>query len=124
MSNVKGNAIVAQSGGPTAVINASACGVIQQALNSDLITGVYGAYNGILGVLQEKIFDIGAETSETIELMKTTPSAAIGSCRYKLKKIEEDRAAFDRVLEVFKAHAIRYLFYAGGNASLMSLGEV
>jgi len=113
MSKVRGNALVAQSGGPTAVINASACGVIQQALKSEEITGVYGAYNGILGVLQEDIFDIGAESAETIEMMKTTPSAAIGSCRYKLRKIEEDRADFERVLEVFEAHGIRYFFYTG-----------
>jgi ATP-dependent phosphofructokinase / diphosphate-dependent phosphofructokinase len=124
MSQVTGNAIVAQSGGPTAVINASACGVIQQALGSEAITGVYGAYNGILGVLQEDIFDIGAESAETIELMKTTPSAAIGSCRYKLKKIEEDRADFERVLEVFKAHNIRYFFYAGGNDSMDTAAKV
>ena len=124
MSNVKGNAIVAQSGGPTAVINSSACGVIQQALKSDLITGVYGAYNGILGVLQEEIFDIGAESAGTIELMKTTPSAAIGSCRYKLKKLEEDRTDFERVLEVFKAHNIRYFFYAGGNDSMDTAAKI
>jgi len=118
--SLKGNAIVAQSGGPTAVINASACGAIQAALASGDVTGVYGATNGILGVLQEDLFDIGAEKAETIEAMKWTPSAAIGSCRYKIKT-EADLA---RIVEVFKAHDIRYFFYAGGNDSMDTADKV
>jgi len=124
MSALKGNCLVAQSGGPTAVINASVCGVIQEAAKSDAIQGIYGAYNGILGVLREEIFDLGAEDPETIEMLKTTPSAAVGSCRYKLKKLEENRADYERVLEVFKAHNIRYFFYAGGNDSMDTASKI
>ncbi|HUU26408.1 MAG TPA: 6-phosphofructokinase [archaeon] len=124
MSRLKGNCLVAQSGGPTAVINASVCGVVQQAARSDEIEGIYGAYNGILGVLQEEIFDIGAEDPRTVEMLKTTPSAALGSCRHKLKKLENSRADYERVLEVFKAHNIRYFFYIGGNDSMDTASKI
>lgn len=121
MSGITGNAIVAQSGGPTTVINASACGVIQEALkNSSAITGVYGARNGILGVLQEDLFDIGAESPETIDALRRTPAAAIGSCRYKVKKQED----YERIIEVCKAHNVRYFFYAGGNDSMDTADKV
>ena len=116
--NSKPNCLVAQSGGPTAVINASACGVIQEAIQSGKIGCVLGATNGILGVLKEDLFDISAEKPETIEALKQTPAAAIGSCRYKLKSLEESRADFERILDVFKAYNIRYFFYAGGNDSM------
>lgn len=124
MSQVKGNALVAQSGGPTAVINASACGVIQEAMKHGQIQGIYGSHNGILGVLREELFDIRAESPETIELLKTTPSAAIGSCRHKLKSLDKSRADYERVLEVFKAHDIRYFFYAGGNDSMDTAAKI
>ncbi|UCE99267.1 MAG: 6-phosphofructokinase [Planctomycetota bacterium] len=120
----KPNAIVAQSGGPTAVINSSACGVIQEAVKSGRIGRVLGAANGILGVLQEDLFDISAEKPETIEALKQTPAAAIGSCRYKLKSIEESKADFERVLDVFRAHNIHYFFYAGGNDSMDTADKV
>ncbi len=120
----KPNAIVAQSGGPTAVINSSACGVIQEAMKSGKIGRVLGATNGILGVLKEDLFDISAEKPETIEALKQTPAAAIGSCRYKLKSIEESKADFQRILDVFKAHDIRYFFYAGGNDSMDTADKV
>jgi len=122
--NSKANAIVAQSGGPTAVINSSACGVIQEAMKSGKIGRVIGAINGILGVLKEDLFDISAEKPQTIEALKQTPSAAIGSCRYKLKSLEDSKADFDRVLEVFKAHNIHYFFYAGGNDSMDTADKV
>ena len=80
----KPNAIVAQSGGPTTVINSSACGVVQEAVKSGKIGSVFGATNGILGVLKEDLFDMSAEKPETIEALRQTPAAAIGSCRYKL----------------------------------------
>ncbi len=118
------NAIVAQSGGPTAVINSSACGVIQEALKSGKIGTVIGATNGILGVLGEDLFDISAEKPEAIEALKRTPAAAIGSCRYKLKSLEESKADFERILDVFKAHDIRYFFYAGGNDSMDTADKV
>jgi len=125
MAEVKGNCIVAQSGGPTAVINASACGVIQEALkHPDAITGVYGAHNGILGVLHEDIFDLTKESPETIEAMRRTPAAALGSCRYKLKDLQKDRADYERILEVFRAHNIRYFFYIGGNDSMDTVQKV
>jgi len=120
----KPNAIVAQSGGPTAVINASACGVIQTAMKSGKIDRVLGATNGILGVLTEDLFDITAESSETIDALKQTPAAAIGSCRYKLKSLEENRADYQRILDVFKAHNIHYFFYAGGNDSMDTADKV
>ena len=122
--NAKPNAIVAQSGGPTTVINSSACGVIQEAMKSGKIGRVIGASNGILGVLREDLFDISAEKPATIEALKQTPAAAIGSCRYKLKSLEESRADFERILEVFKAHNIHYFFYAGGNDSMDTADKV
>jgi len=122
--NSKPNAIVAQSGGPTAVINSSACGVIQEAMKSGKTGQVIGATNGILGVLKEELFDISAEKSETIEALKQTPAAAIGSCRHKLKSLEDSKADFERILDVFKAHNIRYFFYAGGNDSMDTADKV
>ncbi len=120
----KPNAIVAQSGGPTAVINSSACGVIQEAAKSGKIGRVIGATNGILGVLKEDLFNVSAERSDAIEALKRTPAAAMGSCRYKLKSIDQSQADFQRVLDVFKAHNIRYFFYAGGNDSMDTADKV
>ncbi len=120
----KPNAIVAQSGGPTAVINSSACGVVQEAMKSGKIGLVIGAINGILGVLKEELFDLSAEKAETIEALKQTPAAAVGSCRYKLKSLEDSKADFERVLDVFKAHDIHYFFYAGGNDSMDTADKV
>ncbi|NLX21360.1 MAG: 6-phosphofructokinase [Phycisphaerae bacterium] len=125
MAIMKGRCVVAQSGGPTAVINASACGVIQTALaRGEVFTGVYGAYNGILGVLEEDLFDLGQETPQAIEGLKRTPAAALGSCRYKLKDLSKDRVDYERILEVFKAHDIRYFFYIGGNDSMDTADKV
>ena len=120
----KANAIVAQSGGPTAVINSSACGVIQEAMKSDKIGRIFGATNGILGVLKEELFDISAESAKTIEALKRTPAAAIGSCRYKLESPEDSKADYERILEVFKAHDIHYFFYVGGNDSMDTADKV
>ncbi|MGB2819676.1 MAG: 6-phosphofructokinase [Phycisphaerae bacterium] len=119
MSGLKGKAVVAQSGGPTAVINASACGVIQTALAApEVFTGVYGAMNGILGVLQEELYDLAREDPAEIDRLKRSPSSALGSCRHKLKDLDTSRADYERILEVFKAHDIRYFFYIGGNDSM------
>lgn len=118
------SAIVAQSGGPTTVINSSACGVIEQAMKSGKVGSVIGATNGILGVLKEELFDISTESSETIKALRQTPAAAIGSCRYKLKSLEESRQDFERILDVFKAHDIRYFFYIGGNDSMDTADKV
>ena len=113
MAELAGNVLVAQSGGPTAVINASVAGLITESLNNDCIEEVYGSLNGILGILQEDLVDLAAESQQQIRALKHTPGAALGSCRYKLKK----QADLDRILEVFKAHNIRYFFYIGGNDS-------
>jgi ATP-dependent phosphofructokinase / diphosphate-dependent phosphofructokinase len=117
---MKGKCIVAQSGGPTAVINASACGVIQEAFAHREITGVYAAHNGILGVLEEQIFDLGRESRKTIEALKTSPSAALGSCRYKVKT----DADYARIVDVFAKHDIRFFFYIGGNDSMDTADKV
>lgn len=118
MSTLVGNCLVAQSGGPTSVINASACGVIQEAFKTGEINQVYGALNGIAGVLNEELFSFNEESPEEIELLKVTPASALGSCRYKLKSIEQSEGDFKRIIEVFKAHNIRYFFYIGGNDSM------
>jgi 6-phosphofructokinase 1 len=107
-----GNAIVGQSGGPTAVINASLAGVIEEAKRHSEIKGIYGAVNGVEGLLEENIADLRAEGDDTISLLPNTPSAALGSCRRKLTG--ED---YTRLLQIFKAHNIRYWFYIGGNDS-------
>jgi len=118
---MKGNCIVAQSGGPTAVINASACGVIQEALRYPrMITGVYAAHNGILGVLNDEIFDLRRESRRAIEGLKTSPAAALGSCRHKVKT----DADYARILDVFTKHDIRYFFYIGGNDSMDTADKV
>ncbi len=119
MSKAKGKAVVAQSGGPTAVINASACGVIQTVLaNEDHFDGILGSLNGVLGVLREELYDLGKENPDQIDLLRRSPSAALGSCRYKLKDLKKDRQDYERILEVFKAQDIRYFFYIGGNDSM------
>jgi 6-phosphofructokinase 1 len=121
---LRGNAVVAQSGGPTTVINASACGVIQESFRQGAIEQVYGANNGILGIIQEDLFNLRAESADTIAGLRSTPSAAIGSCRYKLGDLIKDRDKYQRILEVFRAHTIRYFFYIGGNDSMDTADKV
>ncbi|EHQ57983.1 6-phosphofructokinase [gamma proteobacterium HIMB55] len=112
------NAFYAQSGGVTAVINASAAGVIKTAaLFPEKVGKVYAGQNGILGALREELIDISLESQASIDGLMTTPSGAFGSCRYKLKGIDENRAEYERLIEVFKAHNIRYFFYNGGGDS-------
>ncbi len=113
MEILHGNCLVAQSGGPTSVINSSLAGVITEALNHECIEEIYGGLNGVQGILQEQLVDLAAETQQNIRGLRYTPGAALGTCRYKLKT----DADFDRILEVFEAHNIRYFFYAGGNDS-------
>ncbi len=108
-----GNCLIAQSGGPTSVINASLAGAITEALNHECIEEIYGGLNGVLGILNEQIVDLAAESQQTIRALRHTPGAALGTCRFKLKRPED----FERVLEVFQTHNIRYFFYAGGNDS-------
>lgn len=112
------SAFYAQSGGVTAVINASAAGVINTAaLFPEKIDKVYAGQNGILGALREELVDISQESQASIQGLMTTPAGAFGSCRYKLKGIDENRAEYERLIEVFKAHNIRYFFYNGGGDS-------
>jgi 6-phosphofructokinase 1 len=114
----KKNALYCQSGGVTAVINATACGVIESARkHSDKIGIVYGAKNGIIGALREELIDTSFESDEDIAALKHTPGGAFGSCRFKLKDLEEHQAEYTRLIEVFKAHNIGYLFYNGGGDS-------
>ncbi len=114
----KKNAFYAQSGGVTAVINASACGVIETARQHKKHIGkVYAGNNGIIGALREELIDTSKESAKTIAALKHTPSGAFGSCRYKLKSLEENRAEYERLIEVFKAHNIGYFFYNGGGDS-------
>lgn len=112
------NAFYAQSGGVTAVINASACGVIEACRREpDRIGKVYAGRNGIIGALTEDLIDVSQESDEAVAALRHTPGGAFGSCRYKLKDIESHRAEYERLIEVFKAHDIRYFFYNGGGDS-------
>ncbi len=114
----KKNAFYAQSGGVTAVINASACGVIETARqNKDKIGKVYAGRNGIIGALTEDLIDTSKESARNITALRHTPGGAFGSCRYKLKGIDESRAQYERLIDVFKAHNIGYFFYNGGGDS-------
>src|SRR5512134_1157492 len=111
----KRNAFYAQSGGVTAVINASACGVIETARkHRDKIGKVYAGRNGIIGALTEDLIDTSRESAAAIAALKHTPAGAFGSCRYKLKGLEENRAQYERLIEVFKAHNICDFFYNAG----------
>src|SRR5689334_21779619 len=112
------NAFYAQSGGVTAVINASAAGVIETArAHKDRIGKVYAGRNGIIGALTEDLIDTSRESARAIAALMHTPGGAFGSCRYKLKGIDTHRAQYERLIEVFRAHDIRYFFYNGGNDS-------
>ena len=112
------NAFYAQSGGVSAVINASACGVIETAMRSRSIGKVYAGRDGIVGALTEDLIDVGRESRATIRGLKYTPAGAFGSARFKLKGIEQNRAEYERLIEVFRAHDIGYFFYNGGNDSM------
>ncbi len=114
----KQNAFYAQSGGVTAVINASACGVIETARkHKDKIGKVYAGRNGIIGALTEDLIDTSKESAKNIAALRYTPSGAFGSCRFKMKSLEENRVQYERLIEVFKAHNIGYFFYNGGGDS-------
>ena len=121
----KMNAFYAQSGGVTAVINATAAGVIETARkHTNKIAKVYAGRNGIIGALTEDMIDTSKESARTIAALKYTPGGAFGSARYKLKGIEENRAEYERLIEVFKAHDIGYFFYNGGNDSMDTAHKV
>lgn len=121
---LRGACIFGQSGGPTSVINASAYGVFKTALESSGITRVFGAAHGIKGVLGDMLYDMSKEDPAELPLLRSTPSSALGSCRYKLKKAEDDESDYARILEVFKKYDVRYFFYNGGNDSMDTCNKV
>ena len=122
-----GNLLVAQSGGPTAVINSSIAGVISEAGRHECIEEIYGGMNGVYGILQESLIDIGEENTKSIQALKHTPGAALGTCRYKInfkKNPEQAEKDMNRLFEIIKTHNIRYFFYAGGNDSQDTTNKV
>ena len=121
---LKGTCIIGQSGGPTAVINASAYGVIKTALESSAITRVYGAAHGIKGVLEDKLYDMNQEDAYELSLLLHTPSSELGSCRYKMKDPDADDTDYKRILEIFRKYDVRYFFYNGGNDSMDTCDKI
>lgn len=119
MSAIRGNLVIGQSGGPTAVINASVCGVVQAAQRHAEIKEIYGMLHGLRGLLQEDLIDLRKEDAATIEGLRITPSAALGSCRYKLKGQD-----YERVVAVCRAHDIRYFLYIGGGDTMHNVDEI
>lgn len=119
-----GACIFGQSGGPTAVINASAYGVIKTALESDVITDVYGAAHGIVGVLNDELYDMSEEEDYELKLLLNTPSSELGSCRYKIADPDVDDTDYKKILEIFKKYDVRYFFYNGGNDSMDTCNKI
>ncbi len=129
MDFLRGNAIVGQSGGPTAAINATLSGVIRGALrakNNGIINILYGMYNGIEGLLEERLIDLTKrfEGGCDLELLEQTPAAALGSCRKKMKSPDDDPETYKRLIELFKKYDIRYFFYIGGNDSMDTVSKL
>jgi len=119
-----GACIFGQSGGPTSVINSSAYGVIRAALDAPEITKVYCAANGVKGILEDRLYDMGVESADELALLQHTPSSIFGSCRYKLKDFTVDDTDYKRILEIFKKYDVRYFFYNGGNDSMDTCDKV
>ena len=124
MEKLIGAAVIGQSGGPSAVINASAYGVIRTALDDPNITKVYGMAHGIKGMLNDQLYDMGEEDANELALLLQTPSSELGSCRYKMADPEKDDKDYRRILEIFKKYNIRYFFYNGGNDSMDTCDKV
>ena len=131
MANIlRGNAVVGQSGGPTAAINATLAGVIRgvkdQSIHGGAIGTLYGMRNGVEGLLEERLIDLSARFADDadIDLLENTPAAALGSCRKKLPKPEEDPAFFENLIGIFKKYDIRYFFYIGGNDSMDTVAKL
>lgn len=119
MAAIKGNLVVGQSGGPTAVINQSLAGVVEEALRSEGVEGIFGAMNGVEGVLREDFLDLRAQATQTLEDVAMTASAGLGSCRFKPKE-----ADCKNIFDVFTKHNVRYFVYIGGNDSALSAGII
>jgi 6-phosphofructokinase 1 len=124
MGQLKGSCIIGQSGGPTSVINATVLGCAEAAFKSDLVTGVYGAAYGIKGVLDDELYDLRLEDPTELKRMKHTPSAILGSCRYKLADFMTDDTDYQRLIDVFRKYDVRYFFYAGGNDSMDTCSKI
>jgi len=126
MNILRGNAVVGQSGGPTAAINATLAGVIRGALDCDFIDTLYGMRNGIEGFLEERFIDLTKtfEDRSKIDILEQTPSAALGSCRKKMKSPDVDPDTYARLIEIFKKYNIRYFFYIGGNDSMDTVSKL
>lgn len=124
MKLVNGNCLFAQSGGPTTVINASAYGVIKEFLSQDSSFKVYAGLYGIQGILEKNIIDAGSMGKDALEALRYTPSAAFGSCRYKLKDYKENEEDYKKLIEIFKEFNIRYFFYIGGNDSMDAASKI
>ncbi|WP_273702745.1 6-phosphofructokinase [Thermoanaerobacter sp. A7A] len=120
----KVNCLVAQSGGPTAVINSSLYGVIMEASTFSKINKVYGGINGIEGILKKKIIDVFDIPYDKINQMRFTPSAVLGSCRYRLKDYRENDEEYKKLFEIFKEYNIKYFFYIGGNDSMETVHKI
>lgn len=121
---MQGNCLVAQSGGPTAVINASVAGVVEKAIEADEIKSVYGSKHGIKGIINGELFDFGREDRKEIELIKFTPSSILGTCRYQLADYEEDDEDYKKIFATFERFNIRYFFYIGGNDSMDTVDKL
>jgi len=121
---IKGNAIIGQSGGPTAVINSSLCGVIHEARRQDAIVKLYGAVYGIEGIIKEEFIDLFAESEESVNGLKKRPGAVLGGCRFMLKSDDAGDPDVIRIFEVFKKYDIRYFFYNGGNDSMDTANKI
>lgn len=119
MANLKGGMVIGQSGGPTAVINSSVYGAVQEAMHCEEIDGIYGMLHGIEGFLQEAMIDLRQEIPATLEGLRHTPSAALGSCRYKLTSQD-----YQQIVDICKAHNIRYFFYIGGGDTMHNTHEI
>ena len=126
MNKLYGNAVIGQSGGPTAAINATLSGVVRGCKDADCIGKIYGAINGIEGVLAERFCDLGEKLPDeaSLRLLEQTPAAALGSCRKKLPKPEDDPATFEKLVEILKKYDIRYFFYIGGNDSMDTVAKL
>jgi 6-phosphofructokinase 1 len=126
MKKLYGNAVVGQSGGPTAAINATLAGVVRGALECEYIGKIYGMKNGIEGLLQRRLIDLSdiLDTEEKIRSLERTPAAALGSCRLKLPSVEKDASVYEKIFEIFSEYDIRYFFYIGGNDSMDTAAKV
>jgi len=126
MKLLRGNAVVGQSGGPTAAINATLSGVIRGALKSDAIQTLFGTRNGVEGLMREDLIDLTAffDSEEKLSCLEHTPAAALGSCRKKLPKLGENDAFYEQLIEIFKKNDIRFFFYIGGNDSMDTVAKL